>query len=89
MLLLLQERISWTRCCYELYYMWPFVLSPWLGTAFVRNDAKVFRFCTSKYVFVVFYEVQRSLTISKDATRTSSDSPSYVRYAQSNSPLPE
>ncbi len=35
---------------WDFIYIHSIIYRDYLGTAFVRNDAKVFRFCTSKYV---------------------------------------
>jgi len=45
-----------------------------IGSAFVRNDAKVFRFCTSKYVMVSSLPISFAYThtLLIDATKTSS-----------------
>jgi len=53
----LKSVISAQRACIlvtvcNVIYIHSAIYRDYPGTAFVRNDAKVFRFCTSKYVMV-------------------------------------
>jgi ribosomal protein L24E len=48
------------------------------GSAFVRNDAKVFRFCTSKYVPMIHLCSTHDFDCSQDATKISSESTASV-----------
>ena len=55
-------------------YIHSIIYRDYLGSAFVRNDAKVFRFCTSKYVMISSLSISFAYdhTLLIDATKTSS-----------------